>query len=148
MPRIIVDCPERWNYETEIPVFSWHINSFDHLDNVAFLALASEARTRYFTSLGIEPLKDPAIGFVVADVAMQYCSEARYGETLRFQLVARDFNKYGCDVLFRSVCTTDGREVSRGKIGMVCINMKSRRVALLPAEVRTALESSAPNTGP
>ncbi|WP_141099471.1 acyl-CoA thioesterase, partial [Pseudomonas nitroreducens] len=56
---------------------------------------------------------------VVGDMMAQYKSEAFYGETMQVDMVPDDFNKYGFDLVFRLTDKATGREVARGKTGVV-----------------------------
>ena len=51
----------------------------------------------------------------------QYKSEAFYGETMQVDMVPDDFNKYGFDLVFRLQDKASGREVARGKTGVVFV---------------------------
>ena len=82
MARIKIDLPESFTFSTEIPIYIGHINYGHHLDNAQLISLVSEARVRYFKSMGYSELDVEGVGIVVADVAAQYRSEAFHGETL------------------------------------------------------------------
>ena len=58
---------------------------------------------------------------VVGDMMAQYKSEAFYGETMQVDMVPDDFNKYGFDLVFRLQDKASGREVARGKTGVVFV---------------------------
>ena len=132
MPRIKIDLPERFSFSTEIPIYINHINYGNHLDNSALISLVSEARVRFFKALGYTELDVEGCGIVVADVAAQYKSEAFHGEVLVFEVAADDFNKYGCDLVWRSSDKARGREVARGKTGVMFFDYTARKAALVP----------------
>lgn len=133
MARIIVDLPEHFAFSTEIQLYIGHINHGNHLDNGRLLGLVGEARVRFFKSLGYTELDVEGVGIVVADAAIQYKSEAFYGETLVIEMTANDFNKYGCDLVWRATDQASGREVARGKHGIVFFDYTSRKLAPAPA---------------
>jgi 4-hydroxybenzoyl-CoA thioesterase len=81
------------------------------------------------------------VGIVVADVAVRYLSEAFHGEILTFEMAAGDFNKYGCDLLWRVRDKASGREVARGKTGIVFFDYAVRKVAPVPAIFREKLDA-------
>lgn len=132
MPRVTITLPETFPFATDITVYVNHINYGDHLDNAALLSLVSEARVRFFRSLGFTERNVDGCGIVVADAAVQYKSEAFHGEVLLFELAATDFNKYGCDLVYRVTEKTSGREVARGKTGIVFFDYASRKVVAMP----------------
>ena len=132
MPRIKIDLPERFSFTTEIPIYINHINYGNHLDNSALLSLVSEARVRFFKAFGYTELNVEGCGIIVADVAVQYKSEAFHGEVLVFVMAANDFNKYGCDLVWRISDQASGREVARGKTGIMFFDYIARKAALVP----------------
>jgi 4-hydroxybenzoyl-CoA thioesterase len=59
------------------------------------LTLVSEALVRFFKSFGYTELNVEGVGIIAADAAVQYRSEAFYGETMVIEMTADDFSKYG-----------------------------------------------------
>lgn len=143
MPRIKIDLPERFSFSTEIPIYINHINYGNHLDNSALISLVSEARVRFFKALGYTELNVEGCGIVVADVAAQYKSEAFHGEVLVFEMAANDFNKYGCDLVWRISDKASGREVARGKTGVMFFDYTARKAALVPPAFAAKTSASA-----
>ncbi len=134
MSRIKIDLPEHFLFSTEVPIYINHINYGNHLDNAALLMLVSEARVRFFRSLAYSELDVEGAGVIVADVAAQYRSEAFHGETLLVEFAAGDFHQHGCDLLWRLSDKASGREVARGKHGIVFFDYAARsKVAVPPA---------------
>ena len=143
MARVIIELPEHFLFTTDIPIYIGHINYGHHLDNAALIGLLSEARVRFFKSLGYTELDVEGVGIVVADAAMQYKSEAFHGETLIVEMTPQDFNRYGCDLVFRMTELSTRREVARGKIGVVFIDRTARKPAPIPETVRERLAAMA-----
>lgn len=113
MARILFDLPERFGFTTELQVYISHVNYGGHLDNAQLLSLVSEARMRFFQSLGYTEGDVAGLAIVVGDMLAQYKSEAFHGETLRVQMTPRDFNRYGCDLVFCMTEVSSGRGGSR-----------------------------------
>ena len=130
MPRIKIDLPEHFSFGTEIPIYIGHINYGHHLDNAALLSLVSEARVRFFKSLGYTELDVEGVGIVVVDAAVQYRSEAFHGEVLHFDMACADFNKYGCDLVWR--IAVGDREVARGKTGILFLDYSVKKPVRVP----------------
>jgi acyl-CoA thioester hydrolase len=137
MPRIAIDLPAHFPYSTEIQVYIGHINHAGHLDNAAMLTLVSEARVRFLASLGYSDMDVEGLGIVIADAAIRYRSEAFYGEVLVFEMAVADFNKYGCDLVYRVTEKTRGREIAQGKTGIMFFDYEARE----PAEVPEAFQA-------
>lgn len=132
MARVRIDLPDRFSFSTELQIYSSHISEAGHLDNAQLLTLVSEARQRYFKSLGYTQLDVEGVGTVVADAAIQYVSEAFHGETLIFEMAAGEFSKYGFDLLYRVGEKDDAREVARGKVGIVFFDYAQRKIVPVP----------------
>lgn len=123
MARIQFELPEQFLFSTDIPIYISHVNQGGHLDNAQLLSLVSEARLRFFRWLGYRGELDiEGLSIVVGDMLAQYKSEAFYGETLQIDMVPDDFNKYGFDLVFRLRDKDSGREVARGKTGVVFVS--------------------------
>jgi len=122
MARLQFELPEQFLFSTDIPIYISHVNQGGHLDNAQLLTLVSEARVRFFRWLGyLGELDIEGRSIVVGDMAAQYKSEAFYGETMQVDMTPDDFNKYGFDLVFRLRDRATGREVARGKTGVVFV---------------------------
>jgi acyl-CoA thioester hydrolase len=144
MPRIQIDLPEHFfnaAFSTEMVLYLSHMNYGGHLDNALLLTLVSEARARFFQSLGYTELNVEGVGIIVADAALQYQSEAFHGETMRVRMAAEAFSKYGCDLLWCMHEKTSNREVARGKTGIVFFDYATRKIAPVPEKFKDRLQS-------
>ena len=139
MARIQIVLPETFVFSTELPLYMSHINYGGHLDNALLLTVVSEARVRFFKSLGYSELDVDGVGIVVSDAALQYKSEAFHGEIMVVQMTTGDFGKFGCDLLWRMSDKTSGREVARGKTGIVFFDYATRKIAPVPQGFRDKL---------
>lgn len=139
MARIVFDLPQSFGFRTELQVYISHVNQGGHLDNAQLLSLVSEARVRFFRALGYTEADVDGLATVVGDMLAQYKSEAFHGETLRVDMTPQDFNRYGFDLVFRMTEVNSGREVARGKTGVVFINRAARKPAPIPDTVRELL---------
>ena len=143
MARVVFELPDEFVFSTDVPIYIGHINHGHHLDNAQLLSLVSETRVRFFRSLGYAEADVAGLSTVVGDMLAQYKSEAFHGETLRVQMTPRDFNRYGCDLVFCMTEVSTGREVARGKTGVVFIDRVTRKPAPIPDAVRQGLDALA-----
>ena len=133
MPRLQFDLPDQFVFATDIQIYISHVNQGGHLDNAQLLTLVSEARVRFFKSLGYRESNVAGFPIVVGDLVAQYKSEGFHGETMRVRMVPLDFNRYGFDLVYCMDCVDAAREVARGKIGIVFVDVQTRKVAPVPA---------------
>ena len=144
MPRIQITQPDHFVFATDIQIYISHVNQGGHLDNAQLLTLVSEARVRFFKSLGHRESDVAGFPIVVGDIVAQYKSEGFHGETMRVSMVPQDHNRYGFDLAYRMDELNSQREVARGKIGIVFVNRETRRVAPVPASFLAQLKELAP----
>jgi len=132
MSRIQFELPDHFIFATDIQIYISHVNQGGHLDNAQLLTLVSEARVRFFKSLGYTEGNVAGYPIVVGDIMAQYKSEGFHGETMRVSMVPQDYNRYGFDLVYRMECLDSQREVARGKIGIVFIERDTRKVTPVP----------------
>ena len=132
MSRIQLTPAPRYSFSTEIQIYISHVNQGGHLDNAQLLTLVSEARVRFFKSLGYYERGVEGALTVVSDIVAQYKSEGFHGETLCVEMLPAEFNKYGFDLQFRMSEKETHREVALGKIGIVFVTPQDRKVSLIP----------------
>lgn len=142
MPRLEIELPERFRFASELCMYAGHVNLGGHLDNAQLLILYSEVRRRFFAELGCSEENLEGLRTMLTDAAVIYVSEAFVGEVLVFQVATRDFNRYGCDLVWLAREKLTGREVARGKSGFVFVDSATRRPAPVPPSFKD--RSSAP----
>ena len=141
MARIQLSLPERFQFETEIAVRGSDLNYGGHVGNDTMLTLLQEARIRFYQSLGYEnevSFEGP-VGQIIADASIQYKSESFLGDVLKIQIATVEFNKYGFDMLYLVTNRETGKEVARGKTGIVCFDYIKRKVASIPTSLLSKL---------
>jgi acyl-CoA thioesterase FadM len=143
MARVELNLPDKFLYKTEIAVRASDLNYGNHLGHDRVLTLMQDARVAFYRSLGFknELNFEGPIGQVIADVVVQYKSESFLGDKLIINISVVDFNKYGFDMYYLVENAQTGKEVARAKIGIVCFDYDSRRIARLPDILKTKLTS-------
>ncbi|MDO9145345.1 thioesterase family protein [Rhodoferax sp.] len=139
MARIQIRLPSQFAFSTELMLYQSHMNYGGHLDNALLLTLVSEARVRFFQSLGYTELDIEGAGIVVSDAALQYRSEAFHGELMVVRMAASDVGRKGFDMVWSMTEQSSQREVARGKTGIVFFNYETRKTAPMPAAFRDKL---------
>ncbi len=144
MARIEIALPDKFIYATELRVRVTDLNYGNHVGNDNILSLMHEARMQFYRSLGFknELSFEGPVGQVISDAAIVYKSEAFFGEVLVCEIAAADFNKYGFDLLYRITNKDSGKEVARGKTGIVCFDYDKRKVASAPAILTDKLKGA------
>jgi acyl-CoA thioester hydrolase len=133
MARVKIALPAAFLFAITLPVRITDLNYGGHLGNDALLSLLHEARVQFLASVGAQEVdRATQLGFIMADVAIEYKAEAFYGDVLHFEVGANDLNKYGFDIVYL-VKNQTGKEVARAKTGMLCFDYNTRKLrGLLP----------------
>jgi len=132
MARIKLDLPAHYSFTTELRVRITDVNYGGHLGNDAMLGLLHEARICFLEHYGFSEGDIGGFGLIMTDSALVYRSEAFAGETLAIAMALVDFNKYGCDFVYRVTEKTSHREVARAKTGIVFFDYAKRAVRKIP----------------
>lgn len=139
MARIHIRLPSQFAFSTDITLYQSHMNYGGHLDNALLLTLVTEARVRFFKSLGYTELNVEGVGILVSDAALQYRSEAFHGEVMVLRMGASDLGRKGFDMVWSMNDKATEREVARGKTGIVFFDYETRKVVSMPAAFRDQL---------
>jgi YbgC/YbaW family acyl-CoA thioester hydrolase len=141
MARIQIDLPESFLYTTELTVRASDLNYGAHVGHDAILTLLQEARILFYRSLGFssELSFEGSVGQIIADAALQYKSESFLGDVLAISIAVADVTKVSFDMLYRIDNKNTGKEVARGKTGIVCFDYEKRKVAAVPEVLRVKI---------
>lgn len=142
MSRVEVTLPDRFVFTSEITIRTSDLNYGNHVGYDRILSLMQDARVDFYRTLGFnsELNFDGSIGQVIADVVVQYKSESFLGDKLVINIGVSDFNKYGFDMFYLLENKGTGKEVARAKIGIVCFNYETRKIARIPEALKQKLE--------
>jgi acyl-CoA thioester hydrolase len=142
MARVQLDLPGKFSFITELTVRASDLNYGNHVGHDRILTLMQEARIGYYRTLGFknELNFEGAVGQVIADVAVQYKSESFLADVLTIKIGVSDFSKYGFDMYFLIENKMTGKEIARGKTGIVCFDYDIRKVARIPEGLRQKLQ--------
>ena len=139
MPRVQLQLPDDFSFQTEIPVRITDINYGNHLGNDAILSMMHEARVQFLQNLGYTELNLEGAGLIMSDTAIIYKGEGFYGDVLTVKVSADDLTKYGFD-LFYFFTNQHGKEIARAKTGMLCFNYQTRKLMTLPEKAAEKLQ--------
>ena len=80
MPRIRVEEPKNYVFQTEIPVRISEINYGGHLGHDAVLPITHEARVRFLSGLDYTELDFGGFGIVISGIVIEYLNETFFGD--------------------------------------------------------------------
>ena len=103
MARVKLVLPKQFSFSTDIQVRISDINYGNHLGNDALLALVHEARLQCLKAHGFSEMDIGGRGLMLTDAVIIYKSQGFHGDVLTINVAAADFNKYGCDFIFKII---------------------------------------------
>lgn len=132
MPRIKIEMPEKYQFCTEIAVRIGDVNYGGHVGNDSILAMVHEGRVRFLQSMGFSEMDVAGAGIIMADSAIVYKSESFYGDVIQLEVVADDFNRFGCDIYYRLSNKETGADIAHAKTGIVFFDYENRKMLRVP----------------
>ena len=137
MARIKLQLPEKFLFETEIPIRITDINYGGHLGNDSLLALVHEARVRCLKEYGYTELNaGNGAGLIQSDAVIIFKSESFYGDIVKIEVAVNDFSATGCDFIFKLSNKKSGNEIARAKTGIVFFNYEKKKLLKVPSEFK------------
>jgi len=142
MPRLKIDIPDSFQFQTEIPIRISDINYGGHLGNDAVLSVVHEARVQFLAAHGFTESDVGGCGIIMSDAAIVYASEAFYGEILTLEVTAGEAERTSCDLLYRLTDNESGREVARARTRVVFFDYVKKRPVRAPEAFSEAILSN------
>jgi len=142
MARIHIELPEKFLFSATLVVRVSDLNYGGHVGNDSILTLMQEARVQFYRKLGFtnEISFEGSVGQIIADAAIQYKAQSFLGDELTIDVGVGEFTKYGFDMFYRLTNIATGKEVARGKTGIVCFDYTKGKVASIPALLLARLQ--------
>jgi acyl-CoA thioester hydrolase len=142
MARVKIEVPEKFSFQTQIPIRITDLNYGNHVGNDTILSILHEARVQYFQEFGFTELDFAATGLIMSDVAIEFKNEILYGEKIIASVSAGEFSKAMFDVFYKLEKETSQQSrilVAVAKTAMVCYDYSRKKVVPIPAEARNKL---------
>ncbi len=138
MARIQINFPETIIFSTEIKIRITDLNYGGHLGNDTMLSLLHEARVRFLKHLDYSEMDIEGAGIIMADAAIQFKTEAFYGERLKIEIAAGEFTRAAFDLFYRVSCSS--RVVALAKTGIVFYDYNRKKVVSVPEKFQRKLD--------
>jgi acyl-CoA thioester hydrolase len=131
MARIKVDIPDKILLTVKLPVRISDINYGNHLGNDALISIIHEARVLWLKQGNYTELNIGNAALIMSDLAVEYKSEAFYGDELSVAISVGDVGRVNFDVYFL-VSNQHNAVIAKAKTGMVCYDYGNKKVVHLP----------------
>jgi len=132
MARIKLTYPNKTLFSHELSVRVTDLNYGNHLAHDSIISLMHEARAQFFAANGMSELDIEGAGIIMADLAINYRSEAHFGQILTIEIALDDFSKKGCDMLYRITCEETKTVVAIAKTGLVFFDYTAKKPVAVP----------------
>lgn len=142
MTRVKIELPEKFSFQTQIPIRITDLNYGNHVGNDTILSILHEARVQYFQKFGLAELDFAGAGLIMSDVAIEFKNEVFYGENIVASVAAGEFSKAMFDVFYKLEKQTSQRArvlVAIAKTAMVCYDYSLKKIVAIPAEAKNKL---------
>ncbi len=140
MPRIRLEEQEDYEFSFELEVRVADLNHGGHVGSAEMAAILHDARTHLYKTLGLsEGNIGNAVGTIIADMVINFKSEAFWGDHLIVKTHVGEIEEGGMRI-FQKV-TKKGKPVAYGETGLVSFSFFERKKAPVPEEFLTALEN-------
>lgn len=141
MARIKLIIPENKIAALTVPVRITDVNYGNHVGNDAFVAIIHEARMQWLQKFGYTELNIEGTGLILADLAVEFKSEAFYGDTIEIIISVGEISKVSFELFYQlSVNRNNIAIVSAlAKTGMVCYDYGSKKVVSIPDKLKEIL---------
>jgi len=131
--RVTLELPDEFTFSTRLDVRVTEINYGNHVGNDRMVSLLHEARLRFLREHGFGEFNIGGIGLMVSDLVVCFTAESFVGDMLTFHVGVTDFNKYGCDFIYRVENEAqDNKLVVQAKTGIVFFDYDERKIARVP----------------
>ena len=136
MARVKINLPEKFSFQTEIPIRISDINYSGHLGNDAILSIIQEARLRFLNSYGLSEIEADRTGIIMVDAAIQYKSEGFYGDILIVEVATTEVTSTGCDFIYRITNKESKKVVAFAKTGIVFFDHNKKKIIQMPEKFK------------
>jgi acyl-CoA thioester hydrolase len=142
MQRIKLTLPDQFSFFTTLQIRITDLNYGGHLGNDTLLTLLHEARVQFLNHYKYTELHFENVGLIMADVAIEYKQEIKYGATIKIYVSAVDFDKIGFDIYYKVTLLKDDGETlaAKAKTGMICYDYNIGKKVSVPIEAVTKLQ--------
>ncbi|MBP6022279.1 acyl-CoA thioesterase [Ferruginibacter sp.] len=141
MARVKLLIPENKIAVLTIPVRITDINYGNHVGNDAFISIIHDARMQWLQQFGYTELNIEGTGLILADLAVEFKSEAFYGDTIEVIISVGEISKVSFELFYQLSVNRNNTPLvlAFAKTGMVCYDYAIKRVVAIPEKLKRIL---------
>ena len=143
MARIKIEISSNSIGTYTIPVRIADINYGNHVGNDAFVSIIHEARMQWLKQYNYTELKIEGIGLIMSDLAIEFKSEAFYGDVVEVKLSVAEISRVSFELIYQLYAKRNAENIllANAKTGMVCYDYVAKKVSAIPEKLKGILEA-------
>lgn len=117
-------------FEYEVLIREFHLDSFGHVNNAAYVMLYEEARWDFITKngFGLDYIQKHQVGPVILDLNVRFKRELKNRERIRITSKTIEIVSPKIMVLEQNMIKEDGKVASEAKFTVGFFDMKARKL--------------------
>ncbi len=136
MTKMQISLPSKFIFSTDIPTRIIDVHGV-HISYETFISFLSEARFRFFRSLGYPNLTDiDGAGIILTDLSVVYLKQGYSGQTLRVDIGISEFASNGFQIVYRVSDAETGIEMVRAKTSHLFYDYQQQKVTMVPQDFK------------
>ena len=141
MARVKLETPENKIAALTVAVRITDINYGNHVGNDAFVSIIHEARMQWLQRFGYTELNIEGAGLILADLIVEFKSEAFYGDTIEIIISVGEISKVSFELYYQLSTGRNKKNVllALAKTGMVCYDYENKKVIAIPVKLKDLL---------
>lgn len=141
MSRTNLDLPDKFLFETAIPIRITDVNYGGHVGNDTVLTLLHEARMQFLNHYHFSEMSFGGASLIMSDVTIEFKKEMFYADAIKVFVTFSNFSKIGFDVFYKIVRNKE-EIIAVAKTGMVCYDYELKKIVRVPQPVLDVLNGS------
>jgi acyl-CoA thioester hydrolase len=143
MARVKLELPTNFLTTITIPVRITDLNYGKHVGNDSFVSIIHEARVQWLHQHHLSELGINGTGLIMSDLAIEFKSESYYGDVIEIKIGVAEISKVSFELYYNMSTKRDDKDIllANAKTGMVCYNYEAKKVAVIPDELKSILNT-------
>ena len=141
MTRIRLSFPDPAVFTHRVPVRITDLNYGNHLGHDTLVSLLHDARGAYFRAHDYAENDVEGTGIILADLAVVYRAQVRYGQTLNIEIAVQAAGSRGVDFCYRVTDADTGELAAVAKTGLLFFDYDANKVTAMPGGFRNLLDA-------
>lgn len=117
-------------FEYDVLIREFHLDSFGHVNNAAYVMLYEEARWDFITKngFGLDYIQQNQVGPVILDLSVRFKREIKNREQIKIKSKTIEIVSPKIMVLEQTMVKVDGKVASEAKFTVGFFDMKERKL--------------------